>query len=139
MRRDNRSDEARAYRKLYGTSAWSRLRYAHLSCEPFCRFCRKGGVIRVAEVVDHVEPHKGDRAMFFDANNLQSLCRPCHDRVKQAEETRGFAPDIGLDGWPVDARHPANRREGPSNHEHPLASDRRASSRAELVSKKGSR
>ncbi|WP_245482984.1 HNH endonuclease [Agrobacterium sp. CNPSo 2736] len=37
-------------------------------------------------ICDHVTPHKGDRDLFFDASNLQTLCKPCHDTVKQREE-----------------------------------------------------
>lgn len=37
-------------------------------------------------VADHVTPHRGQEAMFWDAGNLQSLCKPCHDRIKQREE-----------------------------------------------------
>ena len=46
--------------------------------------------------------------MFFDPANLQTLCKGCHDRVKQGVEKRGFDREIGLDGWPVDPAHPAN-------------------------------
>ncbi len=37
---------------------------------------------------DHVIPHRGDPTLFWDENNLQTLCKDCHDRVKQAEERR---------------------------------------------------
>lgn len=37
-------------------------------------------------VVDHIEAHRGDMALFWDRNNWQTLCKPCHDSVKQAEE-----------------------------------------------------
>ncbi|WP_262568948.1 HNH endonuclease [Agrobacterium tumefaciens] len=37
-------------------------------------------------ICDHITPHKGDRDLFFDAQNLQTLCKPCHDTVKQREE-----------------------------------------------------
>jgi hypothetical protein len=30
----------------------------------------------------------------------------CHDNTKRFIELRGFRPDIGLDGWPLDPRHP---------------------------------
>ena len=54
----------------------------------------------VANVVDHIIPHKlkdaidsGDvarieasRALFWDSANWQSLCAPCHNSIKQAEE-----------------------------------------------------
>jgi 5-methylcytosine-specific restriction protein A len=35
---------------------------------------------------DHIEPHRGDDRLFWDENNLQTLCKGCHDEVKQAEE-----------------------------------------------------
>ncbi|WP_419827673.1 HNH endonuclease [Sphingomonas sp.] len=35
---------------------------------------------------DHREPHRGDEALFWDETNLQCLCKPCHDSVKQREE-----------------------------------------------------
>ena len=58
--------------------------------------------------VDHVVPHRGDRQLFWDANNLQSLCKPCHAGTKQAIEARGYDHQVGNDGWPVDPKHPAN-------------------------------
>ncbi|WP_327198035.1 HNH endonuclease [Sporanaerobacter acetigenes] len=29
--------------------------------------------------VDHIEPHKGNEDLFYDINNLQSLCKSCHE------------------------------------------------------------
>jgi 5-methylcytosine-specific restriction protein A len=63
----------------------------------------------LATVVNHRKPHKGDRSLFFDAGNHESTCKPCHDGPIQSEERRGFARDIGADGWPTDPRHAANR------------------------------
>lgn len=42
----------------------------------------------LATVVDHVIPHRGDQALFWDTSNWQPLCRRCHDGRKQAEERR---------------------------------------------------
>lgn len=40
-------------------------------------------------VADHIVPHRGDPALFWDPNNLQTLrASPCHNRVKQAQERR---------------------------------------------------
>jgi 5-methylcytosine-specific restriction protein A len=47
------------------------------------------GLAAMADTVDHVIPHRGDRGRFFDAGNLQSLCKQCHDR-KTAREDGGF-------------------------------------------------
>jgi hypothetical protein len=61
-------------------------------------------------VVDHVIPHKGDEAKFFDPANLQALCPPCHDAGKQKAERAGYSGECDESGWPTDQRHPANQR-----------------------------
>lgn len=103
-----RSAEAQAYRPLYKTAQWKRLRQWVLSQEPLCRYCAAAGRTTAAEVVDHIRPHKGDRKLFYDCRNLQPLCRNHHDSAKQFEEKRGYSNEIGLDGNPIDPRHPAN-------------------------------
>jgi 5-methylcytosine-specific restriction protein A len=42
-----------------------------------------------ANEVDHIKPHKGDMALFWDSSNWQSLCKPCHS-AKTATEDGGF-------------------------------------------------
>lgn len=39
-------------------------------------------------ICDHRQPHRGDEALFWGEGNLQTLCKPCHDRHKQSEERR---------------------------------------------------
>ncbi|WP_234463967.1 HNH endonuclease signature motif containing protein [Paracoccus caeni] len=41
---------------------------------------------RAAEV-DHIIPHRGDEARFWNVNNLQCLCKVCHSTTKQRQET----------------------------------------------------
>ena len=61
--------------------------------------------------VDHIEPHKFDRARFFcPVEGLQVLCKACHDAKTAGPERRGYELDIGNDGWPTDPRHPANAK-----------------------------
>lgn len=43
----------------------------------------------VANVVDHIKPHRGDKVLFWDSANWQPLCKECHDR-KTATEDGGF-------------------------------------------------
>lgn len=45
--------------------------------------CLESEAVTPAEVVDHITPHKGDESLFFDPNNLQSLCKSHHDREKK--------------------------------------------------------
>lgn len=110
---------------FYKTARWRRARLGHLSREPLCRLCRQAGRVndggltmgglpqadrrRRFLVVDHVVPHRGDHALFWDAANWQTLCPDHHDVVKQREEVRGFSNARGCDGWPIDPAHPANR------------------------------
>ncbi|WP_232215691.1 HNH endonuclease signature motif containing protein [Paracoccus sp. J55] len=39
-----------------------------------------------ATLVDHIKPHRGDKALFWNWNNWQALCTPCHNRHKQRQE-----------------------------------------------------
>jgi 5-methylcytosine-specific restriction protein A len=96
------------HQHLYNTKRWQRLRRHQRRIEPLCRFCKERGIVTPGEVVDHVIPHNGDRNLFF-LGELQTLCKPCHDQAKRVEELHGFRPDVGLDGWPLDPKHPANR------------------------------
>ena len=43
----------------------------------------------VAVLVDHIKPHCGDPVLFWDPENHQQMCKPCHDR-KTAAEDGGF-------------------------------------------------
>lgn len=74
QRRERRASVARS---LYHTSAWLTLRALQLDEHPMCCTPECG---RLASVVDHVVPHRGNNALFFDQENLRSMCKRCHDR-----------------------------------------------------------
>jgi hypothetical protein len=96
------------WQHFYDTGFWKRRRRLQLNAHPLCRFCADRGVVTVARVADHVEPHNGDWNKFV-MGALQSLCFDCHDTHKRRIELRGYTQDIDDDGWPTDPRHPANR------------------------------
>ena len=62
-----------------------------------------------AIAVDHVTPHKGDEALFFDEDNWSPLCKPCHDGAKQEFEKSGTIRGCDVNGIPLDPAHPWNR------------------------------
>jgi 5-methylcytosine-specific restriction endonuclease McrA len=97
-----------AWDAFYKTARWRRLRRWQLKIEPLCKFCLERGRVTVANVVDHVEPHHGDWTAFV-TGKLQSLCESCHNSAKRQIELRGYCHDIGLDGFPIDLKHPFNR------------------------------
>lgn len=57
---------------------WRVARRYYLSGHPLCVDCQKEGRITPATVVDHIKPHRGDRRLFWDSNNWQSLCAHHH-------------------------------------------------------------
>lgn len=69
-------------------SRWRKARATYLASNPLCVYCKREGIIRTANVVDHITPHKGDSKLFWDKDNWQSLCKRCHDSTKQREENR---------------------------------------------------
>jgi 5-methylcytosine-specific restriction protein A len=113
-RRDCRSAEAAEYRKMYRTAQWQDIRRRRLTIEPLCRICAAKGLTIAASVCDHIKPHRGDVALFFDFNNTQSLCAPCHDIDKGHIEAHGFSKAVGADGYPTDPLHPMNRHAPPA-------------------------
>lgn len=90
---------------------WRKARIAFLAENPLCARCNREGRLAAATVVDHVKPHKGDMALFWDAANWEASCKPCHDRAKQSEEKGGtkHLAACGPDGLPLHPAHPWNR------------------------------
>lgn len=86
-------DATQAYRQWYKTARWQKLRWSILVRDLFK--CQMEGCGKIEGntsllVADHKIPHRGDQALFWDENNLQCLCKACHDRIKQSLERRGF-------------------------------------------------
>lgn len=82
-------DATQPWRGWYKTARWQRLRWLVLVRDLFT--CQMAGCGRIDPdtsklVADHKAPHRGDERLFWDAGNLQCLCKPCHDRLKQSEE-----------------------------------------------------
>jgi len=68
---------------------WRKYRILFLREHPLCEICLNECKITQANVVDHIEPHKGNKQLFWDEGNHQALCKACHDR-KTATEDGGF-------------------------------------------------
>lgn len=99
-RPDSRSAEAAAYRRLYKTARWQRIREAQLALQPLCERCLAMDVVEEATVVHHAVPHRGDEAAFW-AGPFESLCKPHHDSEGQREDLGQTIVRFGADGWPV--------------------------------------
>lgn len=95
---------------LYNTPRWRKMRASHLHLHPCCEMCLSQGFDVRGTIVDHIRPHRGDPRLFFNPDNLQSLCKPHHDSTKQRTEKRGLMCGCDADGNPLDPRHPWNRQ-----------------------------
>ncbi len=83
-------DQQRPNAKQRGyTHRWVKYRAVFLKRYPLCVRCEADDRVTAATVVDHIIPHKGDQARFWDPDNHQALCKLCHDR-KTAREDGAF-------------------------------------------------
>lgn len=80
----------RAVRRLYRAHRWRALRASFLAIEPLCVQCARVGRVTAAEEVDHITPHRGDLTLFWNVDNLQSLCASCHSAKTYAESLGQF-------------------------------------------------
>ena len=94
--------------RMYRTTRWAKRARAQMRQQPLCIMCEKKGVVREANVADHVQPHKGDAVKFW-LGPTQSLCFEHHNRAKREFERRGFSTAIDASGFPCDPLHPFNR------------------------------
>ena len=77
-------------RRLYDSRRWRTVSQGFLHHHPLCASCEAQGKVEPATCVDHIRPHRGDQAMFWDSANWQPLCHTCHG-LKTSMETRGTA------------------------------------------------
>ncbi|EJC75550.1 hypothetical protein Rleg10DRAFT_5816 [Rhizobium leguminosarum bv. trifolii WSM2012] len=97
----HRSAEAAAYRKLYQTAAWRRIRHQQLATQPLCEWCIEHEIVTEATEVHHAQAHRGDVELFFKGPFI-STCSPCHSSRGQREDRGQVTQTFGEDGWPVD-------------------------------------
>lgn len=77
------------WRSWYNTARWKALRWSVLVRDNFtCQMPHCGRIEQDTSllVADHKVPHRGDAALFWDDQNLQCLCKACHDSTKQSLE-----------------------------------------------------
>lgn len=75
---------------------WQKARLCWLRAHPLCVHCEREGRVVVGTDVDHIIPHKGDMALFWDSHGekypgagWQTLCAH-HHGIKTATEDGGF-------------------------------------------------
>lgn len=64
---------------------WQKRRALFIEQHPLCVQCEGEGVVEPTAEVDHIIPHRGDYALFWDESNWQGLCKRHHSE-KTAKE-----------------------------------------------------
>ena len=92
---DRSREQLAPWRLWYRTARWQRLRH-----EAFLRdgyVCQRSGILCIGRhpapnspVANHKKPHKGDPALFWDINNIETVSKQVHDSLIQAEERRAY-------------------------------------------------
>lgn len=77
-KRQRDRDRGTAYQRGYD-ARWRKYRERYLQEHPLCVPCGEKGRVTAATVVHHRVPHKGDQVLFWDPNNHEASCAPCHD------------------------------------------------------------
>lgn len=68
-------------RSFYKSKAWEKCRqYVLARDNHLCQYCLKKGKLTPADMVHHIEELKDNPNKALDADNLISLCHPCHNK-----------------------------------------------------------
>ena len=85
--RRNENAEQLLLDAFYRSGAWRRCRDAYIKKSPLCEHCSERGVVKSADVVDHIIERR-DGGANYEHNNLQSLCHGCHNEKTINERRR---------------------------------------------------
>jgi 5-methylcytosine-specific restriction enzyme A len=78
--------EQRPERKMMKSRRYRAAREMFLSEHPLCMECLKENRTTGSTHLDHIKPHHGDYELFWNQDNWQALCAPCHSSKTDREE-----------------------------------------------------
>jgi predicted kinase/5-methylcytosine-specific restriction endonuclease McrA len=95
--RDLRRSSQQPWRAWYHLAIWNHpsegLRARQLEQKPICEACGRAP----ATVAHHKRQHSGSWELFVDPNNLESVCKPCHDgAIQRGERAGNYTNEIDL-------------------------------------------
>lgn len=98
------SDQRRGSSRDRGyDTRWDKASRAYRRQHPLCVGCEAVGRVMACEAVDHIVPHRGDMALFWDRDNWQGACDWHHDVVKKRLEAMFDRGEIKADQLRLDS------------------------------------
>jgi 5-methylcytosine-specific restriction protein A len=82
---------------------WEEAAARFKAANPYCVGCMAMGTRMATEVVDHVDPHRGDRIKFWDVANWQASCTWHHSSVKATLEAMYERGELAADALRLDS------------------------------------
>lgn len=68
------------FNDFYHSAEWKAVRLQVLERDSYlCQPCKRAGRITPAKTVDHIEPLRTNWSRRLDPNNLETICRQCHN------------------------------------------------------------
>ncbi|WP_119270869.1 HNH endonuclease signature motif containing protein [Taklimakanibacter deserti] len=91
QQRSRYRDATEPWRKWYKTKRWAELRLQVFVRDLFT--CKRKECGRIEGntsllVAHHKRPHRGDETLFWDPENITTVCKDCHDGPIQAQERK---------------------------------------------------
>ncbi len=88
---DRQRSKDHSWRKWYATERWRKLRQEVFVRDAYT--CQRTGMVCVGKypapnspVANHKRPHRGDPALFWDKDNIETVSKEVHDGLIQREE-----------------------------------------------------
>lgn len=70
--------------ELYNSTKWRKFRRLYIVDNPLCEECKRNGKVTEGKDIDHITPIRFGGEPF-DFNNLQTLCKTCHNKKSGRE------------------------------------------------------
>lgn len=80
---------------VYKTNRHRKLSENHRRDNPYCAYCLEKGIVRMANLLDHIIPINRGGSIWNSANHASS-CNECHN-VKRGKEAHGYVGPSMMD------------------------------------------
>lgn len=95
IRKDDRQREMAKfkynYNDFYHSQEWRAVRRAVLERDHYlCQTCKRNGIIKTGNTVDHIVPVRVDWSKRLDIDNLETICTSCHNKKHERNSKNKF-------------------------------------------------